>query len=108
MTWADPAKEDIEEFGWQDVADPQVPIARGCSFCCHTGYAGRLGLYEMIPVDRGVREMIRRDASQDEISAAVFEQRRLPTLAIDGAEKVLQGLTTVEEVRRVTYLGRDS
>jgi type II secretory ATPase GspE/PulE/Tfp pilus assembly ATPase PilB-like protein len=48
--------------------------------------------------------MIRNGKSQDDIAEKVFEQRKQSTLFQDGAKKILQGLTTMEEVRRVTYL----
>ena len=54
---------------------------------------------------RTIREMIRADAGEDRIAAHAFEESGLSTLREDGAKKVLQGQTTIEEVRRVTYLG---
>ena len=85
-----------------------IPSPKGCEFCGHTGYAGRLGLYEMIPVDKTIRQQIRDGENLDNIASQVFNQRKLPTIVQDGIEKVLAGLTTFEEVQRVTYLGSDS
>ncbi len=108
MEWKSPEETDIEEFRWQTIENPKVPVVHGCSLCGQTGYAGRVGLYEMIKVDRGMRELISSGANHDEILNKAFQQRDMLTLAKDGAEKILQGVTTMEEVRRVTYLGEDS
>jgi len=107
VSWQPPSETDMEEFGWKPSDNLRVPIAQGCPLCGHTGYAGRLGIYEMIPITGEIREMIRRNASQDTIAKKVFAEMGLPTLAQDGAEKFLHGLTTMEEVRRVTYLGEN-
>ncbi|MDR1963570.1 MAG: type II/IV secretion system protein [Planctomycetaceae bacterium] len=98
-----PAVVDREFFGWTDEAI-SVPKAVGCPLCNHSGYAGRLGLYEMAPVDRQVREMVRNKESEDALSHYLFVQRSMLSLRADGAEKVRKGLTTAEEVRRVIYL----
>jgi type IV pilus assembly protein PilB len=94
---------DCEFFGWTDT-EMIVPKAVGCPLCNHTGYVGRLGLYEMIPVDKTIREMIRKRESEDALSHYLFTERSLPTLKADGAEKIRQGMTTPSEVRRVVYL----
>jgi type II secretory ATPase GspE/PulE/Tfp pilus assembly ATPase PilB-like protein len=67
------------------------------------GYAGRLGLYEMFPVDKRIREMIHSHAAESEIRSYAFEKLGLKTLQQDGADKILRGLTTPEEVKRVTF-----
>ena len=94
-----------QSFGFEEC--PEVPIATGCEFCGYTGYSGRLGLYEMIPIDRSVREQIRDGISFDKIADDIFKIRKLPTIVKDGLAKVFAGETTFEEVCRVTYLGSD-
>lgn len=103
--WIKPDETDIEEFGWDDIKDPRVPVATGCSLCGYTGYAGRTGLYEIIPVNKQLRKMIMRGAEYDEIRENIFTRQKLPTLIKDGSEKILSGITTMEEVRRATYIG---
>lgn len=93
------------EFGWPAAQPVSVARARGCAFCGHLGYAGRLGLYEMAAVDRELRECMLSGASEDQMADLVFGRRGVPTLARDGADKVAAGLTTPEEVRRVTFAG---
>ncbi|MDR2438038.1 MAG: GspE/PulE family protein [Planctomycetaceae bacterium] len=98
-----PSTVDREFFGWND-GEMLVPKTVGCPLCNQTGYAGRLGLYEMVSVDRTVREMIRNKESEDALSHYLFHDQNQLTLKADGAEKIRKGLTTPEEVRRVVYL----
>ncbi len=98
-----PTAAECEEFGW-DVNDGTllVPEVSGCSFCGNKGYAGRIGLYEMIPVDDMMRKMIVKNSDERDFERYAFEQRRLPSLHADGAAKILAGKTTMQEVRDVT------
>lgn len=105
IRWVTPSDDDCEWFGWETDDSVRVPKSAGCSLCNGVGYAGRTGLYEMVPMSRAIREMIRDDAGEDRIASFVFGESHLSTLREDGAGKVLQGSTTIEEVRRVTYLG---
>lgn len=73
----------------------------GCEQCRNSGYRGRLGLFEVLKIDQRVREAIERRASAAQIrDVAVDAGMRL--LRADGAQKVLDGRTTVDEVHRVT------
>jgi type II secretory ATPase GspE/PulE/Tfp pilus assembly ATPase PilB-like protein len=96
------------EFGWNMDAPTTVPRIHGCSLCGQLGYAGRLGLYEIVPMNRGLRDRIAEGASEDSMADYVFGERRLPTLRADGAMKIVRGLTTPEEVRRVTFLAEEA
>jgi len=71
--------------------------AVGCERCAGTGYAGRIGLYELMLVDEQLRRLILRGASADEIDAAARKAGMIP-LKEDGLTKAAQGITTVEEV----------
>ncbi len=95
------------EFGWAADAPLAVPLVHGCSLCGQLGYAGRLGLYEMVPMSRGLRDLIVEGASEDRLADLVFVERQLSTLRDDGARKIMRGLTTPEEVRRVTFLAEE-
>jgi type II secretory ATPase GspE/PulE/Tfp pilus assembly ATPase PilB-like protein len=59
----------------------------------------------MVPMNRGVRDLVREGAGEDRIASCVFGESNLLTLRQDGANKVRRGDTTIEEVRRVTFLG---
>jgi type II secretory ATPase GspE/PulE/Tfp pilus assembly ATPase PilB-like protein len=73
----------------------------GCRRCYGTGYVGRIGLFEVLRVDKAIRRLILQQATTDEIrDQAVAEGMRL--LRQDGRSKVLSHMTSVEEVVRVT------
>lgn len=73
--------------------------AKGCGRCGHTGYEGRIGVYELMVVDEVLRRLIHEDASEAEIAAHAF--RRADTLASAGFRHVRAGMTSIEEVLRV-------
>lgn len=75
--------------------------AVGCDRCNHTGYRGRTGVYEVLAITEEIRRLAIRNASGAEIKRAAQAQG-LRTLRDDGAHKVLSGLSTIEEVLRVT------
>jgi general secretion pathway protein E len=79
----------------------QIYRGRGCEACRSTGYRGRMGIYELLPIDDPIRTLIMQQANAQKIKAAAME-RSLKTLLQDGALKVMQGLTTVDELLRVT------
>ena len=73
----------------------------GCDECFHSGYSGRTAIYEILPVDPIIQEQIVNKASASIIKKGAVE-RGLKTLRMDGIDKVLAGLTTPDEVARVT------
>jgi general secretion pathway protein E len=83
------------------ICPKYIFAGKGCERCRNSGYAGRTGLFELLYIDGGVRELIvsRRDA-QSIKDYAVSQGMR--TLYADGLEKVVKGDTTLEEVLRVT------
>lgn len=76
--------------------------AVGCEKCSETGYKGRLALYEVMNVTEEIKELILRGASATEIKEQAIKDGML-TLRRSGLEKVKKGLTTIEEVVRVTF-----
>jgi len=74
--------------------------AAGCDSCQHTGYKGRTGIYELVPVDDTLRQLIHDQAS--ELELAGYARRKTPGIRDDGKAKVLAGVTTVQEILRVT------
>lgn len=79
---------------------PTVYRATGCEQCAHEGYRGRLGIYEVVTVDDEMRRLIHNGSSELELE----HQARKQSTGIreDGRAKVLAGLTTIDEVLRVT------
>jgi len=74
---------------------------KGCDQCRDSGYAGRAGIFELLVVDDYFREIINRDPSVNGMREA-FRKSGADTLYEDGLKKVRQGVTTIEEVLRVT------
>jgi len=74
--------------------------AQGCVECDQIGYRGRLGIYELIEMDEGMRRLIHDSASEDHLTTHARKTSR--GLLQNGFERVLQGETTVDEVFRVT------
>ena len=74
----------------------------GCDGCRGTGYRGRTAIYELLQVTEEIRGHILRRASAGEIRRHAMEKRELTTLREDGWAKAAAGVTTVEELLRVT------
>ena len=74
---------------------------KGCKECNHTGFRGRAGIYELLVVDETVRQLILTKATSQTIRESA-RKKGMTTLREDGWKKVAKGITTVEEVLRVT------
>ncbi|PKF33530.1 GspE/PulE family protein [Acinetobacter proteolyticus] len=77
--------------------------AVGCEACRHTGYKGRVGIYEFMPVSLELKSQISANATLNDLRAQAKKEGIEP-LRIAGARKVLEGVTTLEEVLRVVPL----
>jgi general secretion pathway protein E len=75
--------------------------AKGCDNCRHTGYQGRIGIYEIMPLGYRLKNLIQKTYDSFLIKEEAMKLG-LTTLRRDGIDKVLRGLTTIEEVLRVT------
>ncbi|HEX2839585.1 MAG TPA: ATPase, T2SS/T4P/T4SS family [Phycisphaerales bacterium] len=96
-----PSEEMAEYLTMQGFPADEVWAARGCDKCRKTGYSGRVGIYEMLAVDDQVRDVIARNPNVAEFRRMCIE-RGMVTLRADGMKKVAKGVTTVQEVLRVT------
>ncbi|MGQ9663769.1 MAG: type IV-A pilus assembly ATPase PilB [bacterium] len=81
--------------------DGIVYKGKGCSNCNQTGYKGRIGLYEVMPISPTIRAMILKGASSDEVAKQAKEEG-MKTLRDDGIDKIKKGITTIEELIRET------
>ncbi len=88
-------------FSPEQIRDVTFYEGEGCQACDDTGYSGRQGLYEVMPVSGEIRQMILEGASSDEIKRQAVENGMI-TLRQDGLIKVRRGITTLEEVLRET------
>lgn len=77
---------------------------KGCDRCRKTGYAGRLGIYELMVMDDSLRDVITRNPDVTQLRK-LCRERGLITLRQDGFDKAMRGLTTVDEILRVTEGG---
>jgi general secretion pathway protein E len=75
--------------------------AKGCPACFQTGYLGRTAIYELLEVDDEMRQLIMKSADAAALKALAV-RKGMHSLRQDGAEKVLRGITSVDEVVRVT------
>jgi type IV pilus assembly protein PilB len=76
---------------------------KGCQKCNGSGYKGRIALYEVMKMTAGLREMILQGGSTDELRERAVEDGML-TLRRSGLEKILIGMTSLEEILRVTLV----
>ncbi|MGI9276989.1 MAG: type II secretion system ATPase GspE [Endozoicomonas sp.] len=90
-------------MGDEQLAGQQVYTASGCSECDNTGYQGRFGLFELLEVDRAMSALISDNASEAQLQ--VHQQNQNTLLNEQGRAAVLAGLTSAQEVLRVTRAG---
>ena len=92
------------------MADAGIPLevaknadmsrGKGCNYCQKKGYRGRMGIYELMTVTAKIREMIFAGVSTAEVRKVAITEG-MDTLYVDGIRKVLNGVTTLDEVYRV-------
>lgn len=82
-----------EQFLWKAV---------GCHVCNNTGYKGRIGVYEIMPVDQDIREVINHNGTADDIRKVAMKNG-LKTLRSNSIRLVLDGTTTLDEMLRIAY-----
>ncbi|MEA1927652.1 MAG: ATPase, T2SS/T4P/T4SS family, partial [Candidatus Auribacterota bacterium] len=99
-----PAREEsLREIGLtlDDLPDGKLYRGLGCEKCYQSGYMGRSGIFEILLVDDDIRRMILERTNTGVIKKAALKKGML-TLRMSGAQKVAEGITTIEEVIRVT------
>lgn len=80
-----------------------VRRGKGCHLCNHTGYKGRIAIHEVVVIDKKVRQMIVDRRSSEDIYKYVEETQKVRRLKVDMIRLVEQGITTTEELLRLTY-----
>ncbi|WP_201593005.1 GspE/PulE family protein [Psychrobacter sp. Pi2-51] len=95
---------------WQELVQPwrapvpaQIYVAQGCEHCRHTGYQGRIGLYEIMPLSNELKKLVAADANLDVLKQQAYREGVQP-LRLSGAKRISEGVTTLEEVMRVVPL----
>jgi type IV pilus assembly protein PilB len=89
-------------FSEDDVKTVKCYRGKGCSVCNGSGYKGRIALYEVMPVEAEIKELVLEGASADEIKRTAVKLG-MKTLRMSGINKIKEGVTSVEEVLRVTF-----
>jgi len=98
----------VDEEAWAALTKPwNAPLptqsrhAEGCLECRETGYRGRAGVYELMPLSDGIKGLIHGDTDLGQLRRQAYKEG-MHSLRLSGAQKVGAGLTTIEEVLRVT------
>ena len=96
-------EEGLAEIGLKrsDLTDGEVYVGSGCKHCLNTGYVGRTGIYEMLILNNNVRSLIMKNTDSGTIKQLAVEAG-MKTLRNYGAQKVATGVTTIQEIVRVT------
>ena len=92
-----PTEAAIAAWGLDKAENPDFQKGKGCYQCMNTGYKGRTGIFEVLVNDEIVQEMILKRMPSQEITRIAVAEGRLRTLKEDAANKVLHGITTLEE-----------
>jgi len=96
-----PSQADLDALGIEAPPGTELFRGKGCDECRGTGYRGRSGIYELFTIDEDARSLILRHASTRDIRQHAI-QRGMVTLRLDGYKRACEGVTTVEEILRVT------
>lgn len=101
-------EHETDEAGWDQLVKPWKAKAPktmfkpvGCLECRNTGYMGRVGIYEMLTVSDAIKHLVEEDFKLGDLRRLAYKEG-MRTLRLNGAQKVANGLTTIEEVMRVT------
>lgn len=100
----EPSAEQCEFIQADPSAPPTIYKAKGCENCNNLGYKGRIGIYEVVEITDAMSSMIHKRAGELDLEKVAREAG--PSIHADGVLKILDGVTTVEEVLRVTHRSR--
>ncbi len=92
-----PPIDALRAWGLDKVEGADFQRGRGCPQCMNTGYKGRTGLFEVLQVDEEIQEMILKGNTTQEITRRAQAAGKLTTLKDDAADRVVRGITTLEE-----------
>lgn len=105
------SKEELEKNIPKDLVEKHFGVKNevhiykgsGCKICHNTGYAGRIGVFEVLEVSNRIKELIAEKNDSDVILQEALKEG-MTTMFDDGLDKVVKGLTTIEEILRVTKI----
>ena len=103
----------VDEKAWQELVSPwkaeppeTVNLRKGCLECRDTGYMGRVGIYEIMPMTQSLKDLICGETDIDHLRKQAYREG-MRSLRLSGAQKIASGHTTIEEVMRVAPSGND-
>ena len=98
-----PTDKELDLLGLsrEDIGDQQFYYGKGCNSCNNTGYKGRAGLFELLPLSMTIQDMINESMPTTDIRKQAIEEGMV-LLRQDGIRKVLDGISSVEEVMQYT------
>jgi type IV pilus assembly protein PilB len=99
-----PTREALKFWRLDQVPDANFQHGRGCFNCMQTGYKGRTGVYEVLIIDEMIQNLILKRKPAHEIARAAKEAGNFNTLEENAAEKVIQGITSLEEAASAIML----
>ena len=101
-----PGPEVVEDLGVDPGKGINLYRPKGCRLCKNSGYKGRVGIFELMIVDLEIKELLLQKASYGAITSHAARSQNMKTLRQDGVAKVLGGVTSIEELNRVTIRER--
>ncbi|GLI53928.1 type IV-A pilus assembly ATPase PilB [Thermodesulfovibrio yellowstonii] len=98
------SKENLIKIGFPEDLTEQIKIysPQGCPECNNTGYSGRIALYEVMPIKEEIKELVLTGAPATEIKKEAVKLGMI-TLRQSGINKIIQGITSVDEVMKITF-----
>jgi general secretion pathway protein E len=96
-----PTPEELAEIGVRANGPVTIYRPNGCARCNHSGYRGRVGIFELMMIDDDIRGMVTQTTDAKSIKRRAM-QKGMSSLRADGAQKVLSGVTSIAEVLRAT------
>lgn len=100
---AEPPVESLIDAGFDPSEASRIPTyrGRGCDACNHTGYKGRVGLFEVMEIGDGLRDLILRGGTSTQLKRMAIQEGMI-TLRASGLQKIRDGVTTLDEILRET------
>lgn len=90
----------LQKKGYKKIDQLTLYKAAGCKVCNKTGFSERTGIFEVLEMTDQIKELLLKRASSGEIMR-MAQQQGMTTMVEDGLDKLLQGVTTLEEILRV-------
>lgn len=99
-----PSTEELQSIGLSHSTDHKFYHGAGCPLCFGTGYRGRIAVFEILVMDKKIRNAISSGVKREKIAEMIQQDKKFVSLADNCRKLVLEGTTTVEEARRITNL----